>query len=111
MTTTRRTGKSPRRKGKAGEKELAELCAKYGFAITRTQDNGDPGDIFGLPGFIVEAKRQNRWSISEWIDQARGYARRLECAWVVGVRRDRDEWLAILRFEDYLELLRDARKE
>ena len=55
-----------RRKGTAGEIELAKELRKYGFDTRRGQQycgaNGD-ADVVGIPGLHIECKRVERLNV------------------------------------------------
>lgn len=103
-------GKASRDKGKRGERECAALLKAHGFDARRGQQfNGSDGsaDVVGLPGFHVEVKRTEALRIYEAMHQAEGDARDGEIPLVLH-RRNRKEWLAILKADDFLEMINNG---
>lgn len=101
-----------RQKGKRGELELSHYLTERGFPARRTQQyagTGGTSDITcqTLEGFHVEAKRTEKLQLREAMEQAvrdsNGEKVPLVCH-----RSNRTEWLATLRLEDLLSLLRTA---
>ena len=105
------SGLRSRRKGKRGERELAAVLTAEGFPAVRGQQyRGGPGspDVCceALPGIHWEAKRSEWLSLYDAIDQARRDAGdRLP---IVAHRRNCCDWVAILRLEDLLAILRES---
>lgn len=67
------------RKGKEGERELANLLKdRYGYDCRRGQQfcgsNGD-ADVVGLPGIHIECKRVEKLNIYEAVEQSINDAR------------------------------------
>lgn len=103
-------GKASRDKGKRGERECAALLKAHGFEARRGQQfNGSDGsaDVVGLPGFHIEVKRTEALRIYEAMGQAEADARDGETPLVLH-RRNRKEWLAILKADDFLEMIGGA---
>jgi len=62
-----------RRKGAAGELEVAKILQAHGFDARRTPNSGGlawRGDIAGVPGYCIEVKRQETLRVPEWLRQA-----------------------------------------
>lgn len=98
-----------KRKGAAGERELAGILREYGYDCRRGQQycgaNGD-ADVVGLPGIHIEVKRVERLNILDAITQAvHDAAAGLFPA--VFHRRDRCEWLVTMRLTDWIRLYRE----
>lgn len=96
-----------KRKGKAGELELAHYLTDHGHPARRGQQfrgGSDSPDVI-CPSLPVhfEAKRTERLRIHEAMTQAIDEAG--DRVPVVAYRRNRSEWLAILRLDDLLELM------
>jgi Holliday junction resolvase len=98
-----------RAKGKTGELELAAFLREHGFESRRGQQfkgGGDSPDVTGIPGWHVECKRVEKGNFYDWLKQA------IDDGWesfdkpVVMHRRNHEEWVAILRLEDFLELVK-----
>lgn len=95
-----------RQKGKRGELELAAVLRAHGYSARRGQQyagaNGD-ADVVGLPGVHIECKRVERLNLDAAMAQAVRDARAGEVP-VVMHRRNRGQWMATLRLEDFLRL-------
>lgn len=97
-----------RAKGAAGERELALFLKKHGVDARRGQQfsGGDesPDVISDLEWLHIECKRVESLSLYKAMDQA------IEDAGgkvpSVFHRRNRREWLVVVRAEDFLDLIR-----
>lgn len=92
-----------RRKGAAGERELAkELQRLFGVSMRRGQQysgaNGD-SDVVGLPGVHIECKRVESLNLGAAMAQAVSDAGESAIP-VVMHRKDRCEWLVTVRLDD-----------
>lgn len=98
-----------RQKGAAAERELAKKLREYGYDCRRGQQycgaNGD-ADVVGLPGIHIEAKRTERLSLYDALEQATRDARPGETP-VVFHRRNNCEWVTILTLDDFMLLYRE----
>src|SRR6516162_8606193 len=98
-----------RRKGKVGELELAKFLTARGFTCRRGHQfrgGGDSPDVVGIPGMHIECKRVQSGNLYKWLQQAID-----DCNGkmpVVMHRRNHQEWVAILRLEDFLEVAFDS---
>lgn len=97
-----------KRKGAAGERELAHKLNEYGFETRRSvQYNGkaDDGkaDLVNLPGIHIECKRVEKLNINEAMAQAINDAKDGELPTVFH-RKNRCEWLVTMRLDDWMEL-------
>lgn len=105
--------KNSRRKGAAGERELAAKLREYGYDARRGQQfcgaNGD-ADVTGLPGVHIEVKRVEKLNLYDAIAQSVRDAREGETP-VVMHRKNNCEWLVTMRFEDYMKMYGDSRVE
>ncbi len=66
-------GRASRRKGSAGELEVAKVFQAHGFDVRRTPNSGGlvvKGDLIGLDGYSVEVKRCERLAVPAWLRQA-----------------------------------------
>ncbi|WP_321024592.1 hypothetical protein [Eisenbergiella porci] len=99
-----------KRKGAAGERELAGKLRDYGFTTRRGQQycgaNGD-ADVVGLPGIHIECKRVERLNLYDAMAQARKDASPGEVP-AVFHRRDRCEWLVTMPLDDWIKMYREA---
>lgn len=95
-----------RQKGTGGERELAAAYREAGFDCARTPNSGGlhiKGDVVGVPGLHVEAKRTERLRLFEALKQAEREAP-ADAIPALHFRRNRDGWYVALRFEDFLEV-------
>lgn len=96
-----------RNKGARGEREIARILLEYGYLEAKRgqQRSGlEQADVIGLPGWHVESKRTERpvlWSA--WAQANRDCP--ADAKPLVVTRKSKQPWLAILRFEDFLDLL------
>lgn len=94
-----------RRKGKAGELELAHFLTEHGWESRRgVQFKGGPEspDVIGLPGIHIECKRVERLDLDEAMEQSiRDSGEDIP---VVMHRKNRKEWKVTMRLEDWLKL-------
>lgn len=97
-----------RNKGKRGELELAEFLRLHGFEARRGQQfhggAGSPDVVTNVPGVHFECKRVEKFQLEPAMAQAVADAGANTP--VVAHRKNRGEWLAILRLEDFLSLVR-----
>ena len=95
-----------RAKGAAGERELANILKKQGYATRRGQQycgaNGD-ADVEGLDGIHIECKRVERLNIDEAMKQAENDAKPDEVP-AVFHRKNRKGWLVTMKLEDWLKM-------
>lgn len=102
-----------RRKGAAGERELAKILKGYGYDARRGQQysgaNGD-ADVVGLPGVHIECKRVEALNIDKAMEQAVSDARDGEIP-AVFHRRNGKGWKVTLRLEDFIQIYQGGRNE
>lgn len=97
-----------RAKGKSGELEFAALLREHGYGASRGQQfkgGADSPDVRcdDLGNFHLEVKRVEAGNLYNWLAQAiRDGGQKVP---VVAHRRNKQEWVAILRMEDFLNLL------
>ncbi len=96
-----------KRKGAAGERELAKKLNEYGFNTRRSvQYNGkaDDGkaDLVNLPGIHIECKRVERLNVSEAMAQAVNDAKG-EMPTVFH-RKNREGWLVTMELDSWMKL-------
>lgn len=104
-------GKRSRNKGGVGERELAALLRDNGFDAHRGQQfkgGSDSPDVVGLPGFHVECKRVEKGSLYEWLAQAQCDAAGKSIP-VVAHRKNHREWVAVLSWKDFMELVKERK--
>jgi len=112
MLRLRRNGvrgmpKNGNRKGKDGERELAEYFRSRGYEARRGKQfsGGDdsPDVVHSLPGVHVECKRVENLNVIQALDQAirdAGPGKKP----VVFHRKNRTPWLVTLKAEDFFDL-------
>lgn len=102
------SGLRSKRKGKAGELEVARLLRPLYPEVGRNghEQSAEGGvDLRGVP-WRVEVKRQKRPNLRAALRQAEESTGR--GAPVAFTRADRDEWVVTMRAEDWVELVRRA---
>lgn len=101
----------PQKKGKAAELEVCKLIESIlGGKAVRTPQSGAweiKGDIWNrgnlLASWLVEVKRQEKWSVPAWIRKAREQCGRQE--WVLVMRRSNEDWVACVELRALLNLM------
>jgi hypothetical protein len=99
-------GKSQRRKGASGERELAGMLTdSLGIPVKRKLGQArDSGHDIDLPGFSVEVKRRQRVALLyEALAQAMGHST-TPC---LMLRADGKDWLVVLHLPDFIKLARE----
>jgi len=93
------------RKGKVGERELANELKRYGYQARRGQQfSGIEGeDVVGLPGIHIECKRVELININKAMDQAVEDAKPGDMPAVFS-RKNSKPWLVTMRLEDWIKL-------
>lgn len=97
-----------KRKGKAGELEVANMLKTWGFAGRRTaqyngKEQGSLADVIGLPGIHIEVKRVEKLNIYEAIDQAVRDSKESEIP-TVWHRKNNHGWLITMQLPDWMEM-------
>lgn len=95
-----------KRKGTAGERELAAVLREYGYDTQRGQQfcgGIDSPDVKGLPGIHIECKRTENLNIHKAYQQAVRDADGKAIP-VVFHRRNREKWMATLSLDDLMEM-------
>lgn len=97
-----------KQKGKRYELELANEFKGRGYEARRTAqycgNTGDAADVIGLPHIHVEAKRQEKISIYEWMAQAVRDAENTGDLPAVFFRKNNCETLVCMRMTDWFEI-------
>lgn len=98
-----------KRKGAAGERELARFLNNCGYECRRSQQycgaNGD-ADVIGLPGIHIECKRVERLNLYEAMEQSIHDAKEGTIP-VVMHRRNNHNWLATMELNDWIKLYQE----
>jgi hypothetical protein len=99
---------SQRRKGAGGEREVCALLhGEFGIVAARELGQArDSGCDIRVRPFAIEVKRRSLSGLHGWMRQAQIAARDDETP-VVMVRADGEQWLVIMRFEDWARLARE----
>ena len=100
-------GRRSKRKGAAGELELAKLLTEYGFECRRgyQMDGKDIADVIGLDGIHIECKRVEKLNLTAALEQSRRDAKGVDIP-VVMHRRNRERWQVTMSLEDFILLYR-----
>lgn len=103
-------GRGQRRKGAAGEREVAEIFTRHGFELAkRSGDAGQrDGDIDHVGIFYVEVRRRETLAIPAWLREVAAKCPP-DMVGVLVFRRSRMAWQACLTLGQFLALLGDAR--
>lgn len=106
MKDARARGRSSRRKGADGERELANLLRdQWGYEVKRGQCFNHQSDLIGLEGIHPEVKRVEALNIHKAMEQAILEAeKRQDGLPTVFHRRNRGEWLVTMRLTDWIDL-------
>ena len=106
------SGKMRREKGKVGEREVAKINREHGFDSQRgVQYHGgsDSPDVVGIPGLHLEVKRVEKLQLWPSLTQAQDDCGADETPVVVH-RPNRRPWIAVLGYEEFLEIYKDCLK-
>lgn len=110
-------GRSARTKGASAERELCKIISTAtGLDIRRTPNSGGlylrnrgdlpllAGDLTGLTGYHIEAKRQETIKIAAWTAQAEADCPEGSVP-VLAYRRSREPWRVVLPLDHFLKLI------
>ena len=100
-----------KKKGSRGERECRDVWRKHGYADAhRSQQFSGKGessaDLEGVdPGLHIECKLgyQYKSTIYKFMEQAKSDAKAGQIP-IVNCRMDREEWLCVLRLDDFIEI-------
>jgi len=107
--------KSQRTKGAAGEREWCEYLRSHGFEAQRLLGQArDGGGDVPCPPVLYEVKRRKRLAVREFLDQAvrsiKSYTGPCNVPVVVMREDGETQWMVLLRADDFMTLLKDAKK-
>ena len=100
--------KSQRTKGAGGEREVCEILTNaLGTKIKRVLGQArDGGHDITLAPFKLEVKRRKTLAIYDWWSQILMACKGDETP-VIVMRADGEEWLAVVRLNDFIKLARE----
>lgn len=110
MTKSRtEIGRSSRRKGKVGEREIVNALKAAGFEAAHRSaqycgNTGDAPDVEGLPGIHIEVKRVERLNLRKAYEQAVNDSKKSGDIPAVFHRQSHQPWMVTLSLEDFLKL-------
>lgn len=99
-----------KQKGARGEREFRDFLKEHGYEARRTQQycgaSGDAADIVceELGAYHFEVKRTEKINVYTALKQAIGDAKEGRVP-VVAHRRNKEDWVIIMRGEDLLKLV------
>ena len=100
-----------KRKGSAGERELAGILRAHGYDAHRNDQmyvGGTENPDITLPGVHIECKRTEALRLYDAMEQAARDANGKALP-VVMHRRNHSPWLAIMRLDDWIQLYKEWR--
>lgn len=94
-----------KRKGSAGERELARKLKEYGYDCRRGQQyNGLEGeDVVGLDYIHIECKRVEKLNLQDAIQQSKRDSTKKQLP-AVFHRKNRTRWLVTMELEDWIQI-------
>jgi Holliday junction resolvase len=104
-------GMISKRKGRTGEREVAQLLRDHGIPARRGvqyQGGPDSPDVIGLEGFHIEVKRTERFSLYAALEQAMAERRDGDVP-AVFHRANQRGWVVVLNAADFLALAKMQR--
>lgn len=103
-----------KQKGARFERQLAGLFRDYGYTEARRTaqycgNTGDASDVVGLPGIHVEAKRQERMQLYDWMDQAKRDAKAGGAGLLPAVfsKKNNHSILVTMELDDWMKIYRE----
>ena len=95
------------KKGKAGEREVANIFKDYGFIEARRSQQyagiNNDADVVGLPNMHVEVKRVERLNIHHAVEQSHEDKCEDELGMVVH-RKNHTPWLVTMTLDEWMEI-------
>ena len=95
-------------KGARYERELASKFREYGFDTHRSAqycgNSGEAADVVGLPFIHVEAKRQEKSMLYDWMAQAKWDSRKSGRLPAVFFRKSQHNTLVFMELDDWMKL-------
>jgi hypothetical protein len=102
-------GAMSKRKGRNGEREVAELLRSHGFAARRGQQfSGSPDSpdvVHDIEGIHIEVKRTESFRLYPALEQAK-QDRRAGDVPVVFHRQNQRQWVVCMEATDFLSIMR-----
>ena len=100
-----------RRKGAAGEREIAKYLRDRGYDAHRGQQykgGADSPDVTGIPGFHIEVKRVERLDLNAAMEQSiRDAGDKIP---TVMWKKNNEPWLVVMRLDDFMEVIKSGNK-
>ena len=110
MTKSRtEIGRSSRRKGKVGEREIVNALKAAGFEAAHRSaqycgNTGDAPDVEGLPGVHIEVKRVERLNLRKAYEQAVNDSKKNGDIPAVFHRQSCQPWMVTVSLYDFLKI-------
>lgn len=112
MTKSRtEIGRSSRRKGKVGEREIVNALKAAGFEAAHRSaqycgNTGDAPDVEGLPGIHIEVKRVERLNLKAAYQQAVHDSKENSNNDIPAIfhRQSHEPWMVTLSLSDFLKV-------
>lgn len=109
-------GRSSRRKGKVGEREVVNALKAAGFEAAHRSaqycgNTGDAPDVEGLPGIHIEVKRVERLNLRKAYEQAVNDSKKSGDIPAVFHRQSHQPWMVSLSLSDFLKLYKKERRD
>lgn len=104
--------KSQRTKGASGERDVCNLIKEHlGVEVKRNlNQTREGGADIKMPPFSIEVKRRARIALYDWMTQAYCGCDYDDEIPLVVCRGDHKEWLAVMPFYDFLQLLKKVKE-
>jgi len=95
------------KKGKVGEREVANIFKDYGFDGARRSQQyagiNHDADVVGLPNMHVEVKRVEQLNIDKAVEQMQRDKRDSELG-MVAHRKNRKDWKVTMDLDEWMEI-------
>ncbi len=107
---TKKTGNYSRNKGARGERLLVQFLHSLGIDCHRGYTFLKQSDLIGIPGIHVECKMRESLNVRKAMTQAIEEAKKRKDGMpTVFWKKSREEWLTVMRTEDWVRLYKMAR--
>lgn len=103
-------GKKAQEKGKRGERMLVHFLRSLGLDVKRGFVWLNQSDLVGLDGIHIECKFCEKATVRQWLAQSMSEAEKKKDGLpTVFWKSSRQEWVTIMRTEDFVRLYKLAR--